>query len=235
MKQILQDSLHTATEPSRPLYEKSSCPFAQHVKPTYSSRLPLYVSFSELSDYPSPNKLSVMVLPSLFETILLVLFSVILYRLSQRSSPSSEAAHKSGPEYLLGSGSIAREEKETSSTCRAPVPSPTCFRVSNIPSAWNEGDLLKWTQNLDPSWKGDGYRISLYPSYHGTGQTALLNTKHCPATFSDIDRGKAKAITVKGEGSDKEVILSVDCDFYNLTPLNKPKGDIVAELAPPLR
>ena len=172
-------------------------------------------------------------LPSQFEVILLVLFSVILYRLSHRASPSSDAAHKPGPADLLyGSGSIAREKKEASSTCRAPIPSPTYFRVSNIPSAWNEGDLLKWTQNLDPSWKSDECRISLYPSYHGTGQTALLNTKHCPAGFADIGCGKAKTIKVKDEASDKELILFIDYDFYNLTPLNKPKGDIIAELAP---
>jgi len=177
--------------------------------------------------------LSVMALPSLFEIILLVLFSVNLYLLSQRASPSSDAAHKSGPTDMPhSSGPIAREEKETSSTCHAPAPSPTCFRVSNIPSAWNAGDLLKWTQTLDPSWNSDECRISLYPSYHGSGQTALLNTKHCPARFAGIDRGKAKTITAKDEASGKELILSVDYDFYNLTPLNEPKGDIVAELAP---
>jgi hypothetical protein len=173
-----------------------------------------------------------MDLPSLVEITLIVLSSAILYRLSQLTSLSLDAVHKSRPVNLLhSSDSIARKAKEAPSTCHAPVPSPKCFRISNISSDWNAGDLLKWTQNQDPSWRSDECRISLYPSYHGTGQTALLDTKHRHASFADIDHGKAKTFRAIGEASDEECILSVDYDFYNLTPLNEPMGYIVAELA----
>jgi hypothetical protein len=101
---------------------------------------------------------------------------------------------------------------------------PVCFRISNVPPMWSEGELLQALQSsgdsLDLATRQ--YRLSLYPACCGSSQTALLNLQ-CPGYSWDPKSNKDQLIG--REDSD----LVMDRHFYGLTPLNTPEGEIVAE------
>jgi hypothetical protein len=80
-------------------------------------------------------------------------------------------------------------------------------------------------------------RVSLYPSCHGNSQTALLRFPNPPTFFHDIiknGRRKYEQYKYTNQTSEltEEVLLSIDSDFYDLTPLNTPSEYIFAEWAP---
>ncbi|KAI5776307.1 hypothetical protein EDC01DRAFT_683096 [Geopyxis carbonaria] len=109
------------------------------------------------------------------------------------------------------------------------VSGPECFRVMNVPSTWNKDDLLESLRRLDKSWDGE-CRISLYPSCRSADQIALLNMESYPAMFRDIEREDSMPIRVTDRGAEQMFMLSVDSNFFDLTPLNDPKGDIIADV-----
>ena len=103
---------------------------------------------------------------------------------------------------------------------------PVCFRISNVPPKWDEGDLLQAFQTSDDddslNLATGQYQLSFYPACSGSSRTALLNLQ-CPGCSWNLQSNEVKLI--RREGSD----IVMDRHFYGLTPLNTPEGEIVAE------
>jgi len=117
-------------------------------------------------------------------------------------------------------------------------PRPKCFRISGLPSSWTEDNLFDALHDIDPSLTRPEFRPSLYPACvswvplpggfptdRPTKQTALLNLN-----VSNEHLHSRTHLSVSELASRTAAVLKIDSDFYNLTPLNVPKGDIVAEL-----
>ena len=103
-----------------------------------------------------------------------------------------------------------------------------CFRISGIPQDWKEHDLLGALQNIDPDLRNQKSQLSLYPACCGSSQTALLEldpTKY----FQSL--GPNESYHPVSPPSKTEAVLTIDSDFYGLTPLNTPDKRIIAELA----
>jgi hypothetical protein len=98
-----------------------------------------------------------------------------------------------------------------------------CFRISDIPKKWTVDDLRRSLEKLDPSLRHLEYQLSLYPACYGFEQVALLNLPEPTKYFQQIVDYKPRSVRVEGQ------YLSIDCDFNGLTPLNDPKGKIIAE------
>jgi len=101
---------------------------------------------------------------------------------------------------------------------------PRCFRISGVPPSWSENDLFDVLQTLDPPLTRNE-KPSLFPACSGLTQTALLNLDSYPEHLPH-----AKYLQLPETTSRTGAHLTIDCDFYNLTPLNIPKGEIIAEL-----
>jgi len=102
-----------------------------------------------------------------------------------------------------------------------------CFRITNVPSAWSEGDLVVALQTIDPFFKDSNYSISLYPACYDFSQTALLSLDACTEYFQSLGPNESKYL----QNSDGTPIM-VDSHFHDLTPLNTPGDTVVAELVP---
>lgn len=124
------------------------------------------------------------------------------------------------------------EPPSTMTSKKRQDPTSKCFRVMDVPSTWNEEDLLDSFRSIDNSWNGECH-VSLFPSCRSNDQTGLLNMKgnSFPACFLGIRPGVTKHILVTKKNSTEKVTLSVDIDFFDLTPLNNPgpKEKIIAE------
>jgi predicted Zn-ribbon and HTH transcriptional regulator len=104
-----------------------------------------------------------------------------------------------------------------------------CFRIANIPSTWNQDDLLNSLKKIDPSLDSNGYELSLFPACQGSSQTALLNFDRCTECFQRLKPNDFNNVKVSnGPGM---VWLTIDCHFYDLTPLNSPGEEVIAESA----
>ncbi|KAF8533705.1 hypothetical protein BDD12DRAFT_898072 [Trichophaea hybrida] len=161
---------------------------------------------------------------SIMDVILLVLFcTIILLRLSQhiKLSASIPNSNQTNPSH---------NPKPTTQDPPAVVhqssSEPKCFRVSNIPAGWTKDNLRCWLERLDErlDFNNADCRVSLYLACYGRGQTALLNMKCIPECFRNIDPGESKHFNVSNKLGcpGKEIVLSVDYHFYDLTPLNTP-------------
>jgi hypothetical protein len=108
-----------------------------------------------------------------------------------------------------------------------------CFRISNVPTTWNRGDLLETLQNLDllPQELDSGDQLSLYPDCFdpSSSQTALLYFKQCPESFLRLPPNGSSRFQASDKKSGEVVDLSIDSQFYSLTPLNVPGEEVVAE------
>jgi len=105
---------------------------------------------------------------------------------------------------------------------------PKCFRIANVPPNWSHDNLLNSLQTIDPSLQQmdrDEYQLSLYPSCYGSTQTALLNLRHCTEYFRQL---KLNDFNYPSASSGAELVI--DSHFYDLTPLNSPRDEVVAEL-----
>jgi len=100
-----------------------------------------------------------------------------------------------------------------------------CFRISGLPSSWSANDLFEALHAIDPSLTRQNYRPSLYPACYNSTQIALLNLD--PST-EHLQRHKH--LQVSESASRTVALLTIDSQFYNLTPLNVPEGEVVAEL-----
>ncbi|KAF8534235.1 hypothetical protein BDD12DRAFT_809527 [Trichophaea hybrida] len=105
---------------------------------------------------------------------------------------------------------------------------PKCFRIANVRSNWSHDNLLNSLQTIDPSLKQmdtDEYQLSLYPSYYGSTQTALLNLRHCTENFRQL---KLNDFNYPLASSGTELVI--DSHFYDLTHLNSPRDEVVADV-----
>ncbi|KAF8538307.1 hypothetical protein BDD12DRAFT_779452, partial [Trichophaea hybrida] len=143
--------------------------------------------------------------------------------------PSGSTPKISPPPSPQGSSCYA--DQSSHPTRAVSSPGPKCFRVTNIPPEWSNDDLLQSLRGFQPSLDHFDGPVSLYPACcDTTSQTALLNLKTCPEFFQDIGPDDTKHLKIQGQSLDKTVVLSVDSHFYDLTPLNKPEGEIVADV-----
>jgi len=103
---------------------------------------------------------------------------------------------------------------------------PKCFRIANVPSSWSKDKLLTTLKSIDPFLVSKNVELSLYPACSDSTQTqiALLNLRNCTEYFRRL---KSNDFNYK-EALDG-ALLVIDSHFYDLTPLNSPEGDIVAE------
>jgi hypothetical protein len=108
-----------------------------------------------------------------------------------------------------------------------PSPGPKCFRIANVPSAWSKDDLFNSLREIDPSLE-QGCQLWLYPACYGSTQTALLNLRTCTEYFQRLNPNDFNYVSTSDETD-----LVIDSTFYDLTPLNSPGDEVVAELALP--
>jgi hypothetical protein len=120
---------------------------------------------------------------------------------------------------------------DSSTTTPIPVPDavPKCFRISGIPLSWSENDLFDALHTVDPSLTLQNYRPSLYPSCYGPTQTVLLNLHPSTVFLQSLNH-----FSFPESASRTAAALKIDSDFYNLTPLNVPTGEVVAEFDLPV-
>ncbi|KAF8533001.1 hypothetical protein BDD12DRAFT_785076, partial [Trichophaea hybrida] len=143
--------------------------------------------------------------------------------------PSDATPKISPPPSQQGSSCYA--DQSSHPTRAVSSPGPKCFRVTNVPPEWSKDDLLKSLRGFQPSLDHFDGPVSLYPACcDTTSQTALLNLKTCPDFFQDIGPNDTKHLKIQGQSLYKTVVLSVDSHFYDLTPLNNPEGEIVADI-----
>jgi hypothetical protein len=102
---------------------------------------------------------------------------------------------------------------------------PKCFRISGVPLTWSADDLFDAILAIDPSLAHQNYRPSLYPACCSSTQTALLNLDPCTEHLQQQNH-----LQVSATASRTAALLTIDSHFYNLTPLNVPEGEVVAEL-----
>jgi hypothetical protein len=106
------------------------------------------------------------------------------------------------------------------------------FRISGIPVGWTELDVVVALKALEPTIVDDDQhpRLFLYPACAGLTQTGLLKLENCLELRERIKSDKIKLeISVAGESA----IVDIDCHFYDLTPLNTPGNEIIAEYIAP--
>jgi hypothetical protein len=104
-------------------------------------------------------------------------------------------------------------------------PRPKCFRISGVPSTWSEDDLFDALLTIDPSLARQNYRPSLYPACCSSTQIALLNLGPCTQHLHQQNH-----LLVSESADRTAALLTIDSHFSNLTPLNVPEGEVVAEL-----
>jgi hypothetical protein len=93
------------------------------------------------------------------------------------------------------------------------------FRVSGIPADWSKDDILRALHHFDPSLADRNPQISVYPACQGPRQIALLPLR------SATDSSRLPV-------PETDVEFTIDNRFHNLTPLNAPTGEVIAESDP---
>jgi hypothetical protein len=102
------------------------------------------------------------------------------------------------------------------------------FRLTGIPTGWTEVDVVRALKSLEPTIIHDDQYpcLSLYPACAGSTQTGLLKLKDCLELYEKIKSDKIKLeLSVEEENA----IVVMDGDFYDLTPLNTPGNEHIAE------
>ena len=103
-----------------------------------------------------------------------------------------------------------------------------CFRISGIPQDWKADDLLSALQTIDPDFRNQKSQLSLYPACCGSSQTALLELD--PTRYFQGLGPNESTYKCVSAASKTEAVLTIDSHFYDLTPLNTPDKQIIAEL-----
>lgn len=126
----------------------------------------------------------------------------------------------------------------------ATTPAPTSvsqkwYRILCVPNGVNEDELRAAIQSIDPSLNDAQFRLMLYPSAAGDFQTALLQFEtSLPKYFQDFRDDKPNYARIflgtggDGMATEEETILVICSTFRDLTQLNAPTEDVVAELVP---
>ena len=110
----------------------------------------------------------------------------------------------------------------------------TCFRISGVPQDWSKSDLLDALRTIDKSIPDKKHQLALHPACSGTTQIAILSLDTRTECFGSLQPNTEKYISIPCADGSLGVRLCVDNHFYDLTPLNTPRGKIVAELVLPL-
>ncbi|KAI9769491.1 MAG: hypothetical protein M1840_003968 [Geoglossum simile] len=118
---------------------------------------------------------------------------------------------------------------------RAPFllsPKPKSFWISGVPSNWSKDGLLVGLHAIDPSLEAHPhpYQLSLFPACCGPTQTALLCLDICTEYFQHLKPNESKYEWIPTKDNKPEVLLVLDCHFHDLTPLNNPEDEIVADV-----
>jgi hypothetical protein len=102
---------------------------------------------------------------------------------------------------------------------------PKFIRILGVPQDWSEEDVLNGLLAVGPTCtlQGQVSDLTLYPDRSGTGQTGLLN---CTGLIEYI---KPEGITLEIAKQDSRETVVLDSHFRDLTPLNTPGNDILAE------
>jgi len=128
---------------------------------------------------------------------------------------------------------LLRQENPYAHYNDPPVAGPKCFRIANVPLTWSKKQVYRVLHNIDQLLKDHKHELSLFPACSGATQTALLNFEICTKFFRRILPNDHHYVPVPATSTSDEVLLVIDCHFHDLTPLNTPKGEIVAELVLP--
>jgi hypothetical protein len=102
------------------------------------------------------------------------------------------------------------------------------FRLTGVPAGWTKVGVVGALKSLEPTIIHDYQhpRLSLYPACAGSTQTGLLKLKDCLELYDKIKSSKIKLeLSVAG----KTAVVEFDVDFYDLTPLNTPGNEHIAE------
>jgi len=145
----------------------------------------------------------------------------------QSSTPEDENILRHADPAVSSSLSPGIGDRGRKTTCVG-NPGPKCFRIANVPQFWDEGMLLAALKNIDPFLEGINLQLSLYPACCGTTQTALFHLHTCTSYFQLLKRDEDNDVSTTGG-----VVLVIDSHFHNLTPLNLPGDDVVAEFVLP--
>jgi hypothetical protein len=105
-------------------------------------------------------------------------------------------------------------------------------RVSGIPRSWNRNVVQAALKACELAPKADDDSFSdslhLFDACYGTGQVALCEVDSSAPIVQQISsrNGLYRRITLSGV---ERAQLKFDTRFYDMTPLNSPQGDVVAE------
>jgi hypothetical protein len=104
----------------------------------------------------------------------------------------------------------------------------TFIRISGVPQDWTDEDVLNGLLAVKPPCilQGQVSKLTLYPDCSGTRQTGHLSLDKCTGL---IEYNKPGGITVEIAKEDSRETIVLDSHFHDLTPLNTPENDILAE------
>jgi hypothetical protein len=111
---------------------------------------------------------------------------------------------------------------------------PTCFRITGIPSHWDQNTLEEGLRGIDRDLHPENIELSIFRActYTATTSTALLRLQRNIKYFEGWKQRDEKQFWLCEQGGKKNVLLKIDKHFYGLTPLNNPKAPINAEFVP---
>lgn len=137
-----------------------------------------------------------------------------------RQSPELSKRAATGGDILAGPTDKPVAQNPTGSSARRKY-----IRISGLPLDWDRDNLFSALRTIDPSLTHEKCRTALYPACSSSTQIALLNLD---SGTEPLERHKYLSIW---ESASKPGVLTIDSNFYDLTPLNAPPGGVVAELA----
>jgi len=138
---------------------------------------------------------------------------------TQQSAGNSKRVNTKESGFLAAGPAQSGSHTSSSSSQR-----PTWYRISGIPPCWSEDDLLGALQTIDPSLSHQYCQPSLYLGCFDATKIALLNLASCTEYLEGH-----KHLPVPKSTNRIGAVLTIDSYFYNFTPLNVPKGEVVAE------
>jgi hypothetical protein len=105
---------------------------------------------------------------------------------------------------------------------------PKLIRISGVPQDWTDEDVLNGLLAVGPTciFQGQVSKLTLYPDCSGTRQTGLLSLDKYTGL---IECNKPGGITLEIAKEDNTETIDLDSHFHDLTPLNTPENDILAE------
>lgn len=108
------------------------------------------------------------------------------------------------------------------------MPSSFWYRITGVPLGVNERDLRAALEALDPSLRSANYELKLYPSAEGR-QTVLLHLMSPSQYFQALKDDEPNSAHIRLGGGGAGINIAIDSTFHELTELNAPTGNVVAE------